>query len=147
MNPIEAAINKILDARALSLIARILVTFDFWWTGFGRIIDWPASVAYMDSQGLHPAPVFSLAVTITQIVAPLMIIWGPLAWMGAGWLVTFAVLAIPIANPFWEGGPDAARQMHTAVIIFTMIGGLILASIVRRYEARDAAGSLGNAKE
>ncbi len=139
-------INKILDSRGLSLIARILVTFDFWWTGIGRITDWPRSVAYMADHGLHPAPAFSFAVMVTQILAPLMILWGPLSWMGVGWLVTFAVLTIPIANPFWEGGPDAARQMHTAIIVFTLIGGLLLASIVRRYEARDRAGDLADQK-
>ncbi len=134
-------INRLLDSRITSLIARIVATFIYWWTAIERITDWPKSVSSMAEHGLQPAAAFSAAVLATQVVAPALIIWGPLAWLGSGWLVIFSMIALSIVHPFWEGGPRAAMQMHNAIIICSLCGGLVLCAIVRRLEARlDQAG-------
>ncbi len=86
---------------------------------------------------LHPEPAYNLATLVTEIGGSVLILWGPYAWLGAGWLGIFTVLTIPIAHNFWTmQEPQKMQEMYTAVEHLSMVGGLILAAMLRHRDAQ-----------
>lgn len=126
-----------LDSRAFELVARLLLTFVFWTSGLAKLLDFSANAAVMDSFGLDPGWAFNLATLILQLGASAMIILDRGTWLAAAALAVFTILTIPIARPFWaKAGGEAFRDMTVALEHVSVIGGLALACILSRFQAR-----------
>ena len=70
----------------------------------------------------------------------LLIIFNRWTWLGAGALAIFTALTIPLVHHFWSmQGPDAIKAFHTATEHVTVIGALMIVSILSRY-----TGGAGN---
>ena len=130
-------ISAILDSRATSFLARLILTSMFWTSGLAKVLDWKAGLADMAHFHLAPAPIYCAATAATEILGSVLVLWGPYCWLGAGWLGVFTALTIPIAHNFWAmPQPQATQEMYTAVEHTSIIGALILAAIVRRKESQ-----------
>lgn len=70
--------------------------------GLAKALDLPAAAAEMAHFGLRPAPAFALAVIALELGAPALVLSGRLRWLGALALAGVAVLAMLLANRFWE---------------------------------------------
>ena len=128
-------IAAILDSRLTSLLGRVLLTFMFWSSGISKVVDWKGGVADMVHFHLNPPGAFNLATLVVQLVGSALVIFGPYAWLGAGMLAVFTVLTIPIAHPFWTlQGPQRMNDMYTAVEHVSIVGALMLVSVLRRRE-------------
>jgi transmembrane protein len=131
------AIDAILDSRAASLAGRVLLTFPFWSSGIAKLVNWQATLGEMSHFNLNPPALFGAATIVTQLGGSALVLWGPLAWLGAGWLAVFTLLTIPIAHAFWAmSGQAATLEMYTAFEHLALVGGLILAAALRRRETR-----------
>jgi transmembrane protein len=88
-----------------------------------------------------PNPVLMNILTIvTQLGGSLLIILNRWTWLGAGALAVFTVLTIPLVHHFWSlPEPDATKAFHTATEHISVIGALMLVSILSRY-----SGGAGN---
>lgn len=130
----------LLDQRWFSVLARILLTFAFWGSGLHKLINFQAGVAEMAMFNLPNPVLMNILTIITQIGGSLLIILNRWTWLGAGALAVFTLLTIPLVHKFWAlPEPDATKAFHTATEHVTVIGGLILASILARYQ-----GGAGN---
>ncbi|AHG49191.1 DoxX protein (plasmid) [Rhizobium leguminosarum bv. trifolii CB782] len=78
-----------------------------------KIFDFNAALAEMDHFGLHPAPLFAVAVIAVELTASAMVVSGFLRWAGALALSCFTLLATFIALRFWEMAPGMDRMMAT----------------------------------
>ena len=126
-------IARILDSSYFALFARVLLTFPFWGSGLGKLIDFSGGMAEMAEFGLKPAAIFNAFVLTTQLVGAALIILNRWTWLGVGALAVFTLLTIPIAHDFWNRhGRDAMIEFFFTVEHVGLIAGLMLVAILSR---------------
>ncbi|HTK36419.1 MAG TPA: DoxX family protein [Caulobacteraceae bacterium] len=129
----------ILESRITVYVGRVLLTLMFWSSGVAKVVDFKTGVGEMAHFNLNPPEAFNLATLAVQLLGSALIIWGPYAWLGAGALAVFTALTIPLVHHFWDmPQPQATHTMYTAVEHLSMIGGLILVSILRHRQVTAA---------
>jgi transmembrane protein len=125
-------VEAILGSPIASLLGRVLLTFLFWSSGLSKLVDFGAAQGEMAHFNLHPPAIYAVAVTAVQLIGSALIIWGRLAWLGAGMLAVFTLLTIPIAHNFWTMPmPQLMTEMYVVVEHISVVGALILVSILR----------------
>jgi transmembrane protein len=136
-------VGVILDSRPLFVFARILVTFMFWWAGFGFLFNFAGAVQMMSTYSLEPAAPIAALLVFVLLVGSALVIDGRLAWFGAGMLGVFTLGTIPTIHPFWRmTGAAATEARLECEEHMSVIGGLILVSILchlRRRASRSIA--------
>jgi transmembrane protein len=133
-------VDDFLGHKFTSAAARALLTFPFWSSGLQKLSNWSATLGEMAHFHLVPPPAYAAAVIFTQLAGSIAILWGPFAWVGAWALIVFTALTIPIAHPFWAmSGQAGILEMYTAMEHIGLIGGLLVAAILRNRELRAAA--------
>ena len=124
-------VARILSNRAVEIAGRVLLTFPFWGSGLAKLIDFNGGVAEMHMFGLEPAPLFNIAVFVTQLLGSGLVISGRYSWLGAGMLGVFTALTIPVVHRFWAlEGEHGIVAFHTATEHVGMIGALVLVAIL-----------------
>ncbi|KQY89796.1 DoxX family protein [Brevundimonas sp. Root1423] len=125
-------IAALLEAPGVALIGRILLTSPFWISGLLKLADFQSAVAEASHFGLQPAVPAALAVILLQIGGSLAVIVGRGAWVGAGALGVFTVLANVVGHAFWALEDPMARfhDMNAFIANVGLIGGLVLAAIL-----------------
>jgi transmembrane protein len=129
-------VAAILDNRALNAAARVLVTYLFWSSGVDKLIGFHEATVELANAGLPAPQVFAAALVLTQLGGSALVIWGRYAWLGAGWLVGFTLITIPIAHHFWDM-PPAQRLMEIYLVRehLSLCAGLFLtAALCRRQD-------------
>lgn len=128
----NATIIRLLDRPALSLLARLLLTAPFWLSGISKSLDFDSGVAEMARAGLEPASGFNMATIAVQLAASLLIISGRYVWLGAGMLVVFTALTVPLVHSFWAMTTEPFRTIafHTAIEHIGLIGGLLAGAVL-----------------
>jgi transmembrane protein len=135
-------LDAFLGNRFTSMAARALLTFPFWSSGLQKLSNWSATVAEMAHFGLVPHEAYAAAVIFVQLVGSAAILVGPFAWVGAWVLIVFTALTIPIAHAFWTmSGQAGLLEMYTAMEHIGLIGGLLVAALLRHHETRPAVSA------
>lgn len=126
-----APIAALLAQPWFGVIARVLLTCAFWWSGLAKLSDFAGATAEAAGLGL-PMPALVAASTITvQLLGSIAIIAGRFVWLGAGALGIFTLAATLIAHAFWRStGVEAAHQFTTFLEHLGLIGGFMLAAIL-----------------
>jgi transmembrane protein len=133
-------IAKLLDQNWFMIVARVILTFAFWGSGLAKLIDLQAGVAEMTQLGFSNPVLINVLTFTTQLVGSALIILNRWTWLGAGMLGVFTALTILLVHNFWAySGPEAVMHFHVAGEHVTVIGGLILVTILSRY-----TGGAGN---
>lgn len=125
-------IATLLKAPAFSILARVLLTLPYWWSGLSKIADLPAALGEAAHFGLTPAwPVVAATVAI-QLGGSVLLIVGRGGWLAAGALGVFTALATLIAHPFWTVADPMERfhALNTFLEHIGLIGGFMLAAVV-----------------
>jgi len=131
---------RLLDQSWFALLARIVLTFAFWGSGLAKLIDFKGGVAEMAMFNLPYPELMNVLTIVTQLGGSLLIILNRWTWLGAGALAVFTTLTIPLVHKFWAlPEPKATEAFHTATEHITVIGALIVVSILSRY-----SGGAGN---
>ncbi len=134
----------ILDHRAAWLLARLALVGAYLLGGIVKLTDFPAAVAEQAHFGMQPAALFAALTIVVELVGPALILLDRLAWLGAGMLGVFTLLAACTANAFWTmTGPDQAQDRFMATNAFFehigLIGGFVLLAMVSRQRNRSGA--------
>ncbi|HWV42848.1 DoxX family protein [Pseudorhodoplanes sp.] len=131
---------RLLDQTWFAVLARIILTFAFWGSGLAKLIDFKGGVAEMAMFNLPHPELINILTIIVQLGGSLLIIINRWTWLGAGALAIFTLLTIPLVHHFWSlPEPRATQAFHTATEHITVIGALMLVSILSRY-----TGGAGN---
>jgi transmembrane protein len=134
---IDREVSNVLDLHWLLILGRVAVTFMFWFAGFGFLLDFPGAVAMVHSFGLEPAAWLAGLMIFVLLVGSALVIDGRLVWLGAGMLAVFTLATIPLVHHFWTMTGQAAVQARLeSEEHLTVIGGLLLASILAHLENR-----------
>lgn len=131
-------ITDLLGSRSVHLLARILLTCTFWVSGTTKLLHFGDAVAEVGALGLPmPFLIASLTIFVQLAGAALVIHGGQFVWLGAGALGVFTGMAIILVHPFWVfDSPNAALNIAIATEHVSVIGGLVLASILARRPAQ-----------
>jgi len=121
------SIIRILDRPAISVLARLLLTAPFWLSATSKSVHFDTGVAEMARAGLEPAIGFNLATIAVQLAGSLLIIGGRYIWLGAGMLIVFTALTVPLVHHFWTMTNEPFRTIafHTVIEHVGLIGGLL----------------------
>jgi len=132
-------IAAILDNRATWFVARLVLTGPYILGGVVKLTDWNGAVAEQGHFGLQPAGVFAALTIVVELIGPALILADRLAWLGAGMLGVFTLLAALVANAFWTlQGPERFMATNAFFEHLGLIGGFVLVAIISRARARDA---------
>lgn len=135
-----AFIVRLLDQSWFALLARIVLTFAFWGSGLAKLINFQEGVAEMAMFNLPQPVLINVLTVVTQLGGSLLIILNRWTWLGAGALAVFTALTIPLVHNFWaKEGAAAVGAFHTATEHVTVIGALMIVSILSRH-----TGGAGN---
>lgn len=127
----------LLDKSWFAVLARVVLTFMFWGSGLAKLIDFQGGVAEMTMFNLPYPVAMNVLTIITQIGGSLLIIFNRWTWLGAGALAVFTALTIPLVHHFWSlPEPRATIAFHTATEHVTVIGALMIVSILSRRQSR-----------
>lgn len=128
-----APITALLASPRFAAAAAILLTMPYWTSGIAKLADWNGAVTEAAHFGLRPALAVAALTIIVQLGGSLLVIAGRWAWLGAGALGVFTVLATLIAHPFWAVADPIARfhERNTFLEHAGLVGGLMLAAIVQ----------------
>ena len=147
MQQIEATIAKLLAQPWFSLLARIALTSAFWLSAINKTLDFPGAVTEIRNlAGIEPASLLALVVIFIQFGGSIQVIWGGRwAWLGAGALGVFTVLATLLAHSWWTRiGIDRLHDFNTFWEHVGLVGGLMLAAVLASPDRRshDRHGTL-----
>ena len=132
-------IAALLKSPFLSVLARVLLTLPYWWSGLGKIINLTDALAEASHFGLKPAWLVVTATIAVQLGGSIALILGRAGWLAAGALGVFTAFATLIAHPFWTVADPMERfhALNTFLEHIGLIGGFVLAAIlVERDRAR-----------
>jgi uncharacterized membrane protein YphA (DoxX/SURF4 family) len=130
----------ILDHRAAWLIARLALVGAYLLGGIVKLTDFPAAIAEQAHFGLQPAALFAVLTIAVELIGPALILLDRLAWLGAGMLGVFTLLAAFTANAFWTmQGQDRFMATNAFFEHIGLIGGFILIAMVSRLQSRPVA--------
>jgi uncharacterized membrane protein YphA (DoxX/SURF4 family) len=116
---------RIRSVPGVDFAVRAALASPFLASGLLKAFDWNAAVAEFAALGIWAPQITVAAVILTQICGSFLLVTRRGAWLGAGLLAVFTMLATLIAHPFWllEGG-DRVRQLTTFLEHVAIVGGL-----------------------
>jgi len=126
-------VEHMLDWPGTWFVARLALCSAYLLGGVVKLTDFPAAIAEQAHFGM-PMPALFAAVTIAvELVGPILILTDRLAWLGAGMLGMFTLLAALVANAFWTlQGPERFAAMNAFFEHLGLIGGFVLVAIHSR---------------
>jgi uncharacterized membrane protein YphA (DoxX/SURF4 family) len=127
-----ASLSGLIESSAgVALALRAALASPFLASGLLKLVDWNSALAEFAGLGIW-APQFTVAaVILTQICGSLLLLTSRGAWLGAGMLAVFTMLATLIAHPFWLlEGADRVRQLTTFLEHVAIVGGLAAVALL-----------------
>jgi uncharacterized membrane protein YphA (DoxX/SURF4 family) len=115
----------------VGLTLRAALASPFLASGLLKLVDWNSALAEFAALGIWAPQITVAAVILTQICGSLLLVTRRGAWLGAGLLAVFTMLATVIAHPFWLlEGADRVRQLTTFLEHVAIVGGLAAVALL-----------------
>ena len=100
-----------------------------------RLLDWPGAIAEQAHFGLTPPALFAALTIAVELLGAVLVLTRRWAWLGAGMLGVFTLLAAIIANNFWAmAGMERFMARNAFFEHLGLIGGLFLAAALTERE-------------
>ena len=94
-------------------------------------------MAEMAHFGLEPPALFNAATILVQLGGTALMQSRQLSWIGAGALIVFTALTIPLVHHFWSlQGPDHLNALHMANEHIALMAALALVALSDLKRAR-----------
>lgn len=124
----------------LHQLARLLLVSAFLISGVSKLLYFDDATAEVRAlTGLEPAALIAALVIVVQLGGSgLVLAGGKHAWIGAGLLAVFTVVATLTAHAFWtKTGIERSRDLMTFFEHLGLVGGFLLVALrnLRRADA------------
>ena len=124
-------VAAILDWPVTWFTARLVLVGPYVIGGLVKLADWPGAVAEQAHFGLQPAALFAALTILVELIGSALVLLDQMAWLGAGMLGLFTLLAAIVANAFWTmAGPDRFMATNAFFEHLGLIGGFMLVALV-----------------
>jgi uncharacterized membrane protein YphA (DoxX/SURF4 family) len=112
----------------VTLLARLLLSLVFILSGVNHILNWGASVKYMEAAGMVLPQVFLPGAIVFLLVGGSAVLVGYHARLGALLLILFLVPTTLIFHDFWnlESPLEVQREMISFLKNVGILGGLLM---------------------
>lgn len=128
---------SLLALPAFRLAARLALVSAYLLGGLVKLFDWPGAVAEQAHFGLTPPALFAGLTILVELAGSALVLTRHWAWLGAGMLGIFTLLAAIIANNFWAmDGMDRFMARNAFFEHLGLIGGLFLAAALAETERK-----------
>jgi len=130
----------LLDCPGSWLVARLALTGPYLVGGLVKLTDWQGALAEQAHFGLHPAAVFAALTIAVELAGPALILADRLAWLGAGMLGVFTLIAAVLANGFWTmTGAERFAATNAFFEHLGLVGGFVLVAMVSHWRSERGA--------
>ena len=110
-----------------ALVARILLTFMFIYSGFGKIPGFEGTVGAIASKGMPVPQLMAIGAIAIELGAGLLVLVGYKARWAALAIFLFLIPATLLFHNFWASPPDQVQnQMGHFMKNFTIMGGMLM---------------------
>jgi uncharacterized membrane protein YphA (DoxX/SURF4 family) len=114
----------------VGLALRAALASPFLASGLLKLLDWNSALAEFAALGIWAPQITVAAVILTQVCGSLLLLTSRGAWLGAGILAVFTMVATLIGHPFWLfEGASRVRQLTTFLEHVAIIGGLAVVAL------------------
>jgi uncharacterized membrane protein YphA (DoxX/SURF4 family) len=129
-------VEHLLGWQGTWFVARLALCSAYLLGGLVKLSDFSAAIAEQAHFGM-PLPALFAATTIAvELVGPILILTDRLAWLGAGMLGVFTLLAALVANAFWTlQAPERFAATNAFFEHVGLVGGFVLVAMVSRRRA------------
>lgn len=109
------------------LLARLLISAIFIWSGVGKLMTWDTYVSYMASKGMTYIPYFLGAAALVEIVGGVFLVIGFKARITALILILYLMPVTYIFHDFWNIADNAEKTTQLAHFLsnLAIMGGLL----------------------
>jgi uncharacterized membrane protein YphA (DoxX/SURF4 family) len=97
--------RRIISSPIIYFVALLGLCAAYLQGGIDKVLDFQGAAAEVRHFGLEPAVPMAVATIITELCGSTLILIGAFRWLGALWLAGFTLLAMLLANRFWELAP------------------------------------------
>lgn len=87
---------------AWRVLALLMLCSAYLQGGLDKAFDFPSAILEMQHFGLTPAAPMAVLTILGELLAPVLIVSGFYRWLGALYLGGFTLMAMLVANRFWE---------------------------------------------
>jgi uncharacterized membrane protein YphA (DoxX/SURF4 family) len=124
-------VAAVLSQPWLLLVARMALVSAFIIGGIQKLSDFAGAVAEQAHFGLQPAALWAVATIIVELGGSSLVILGRWVWLGAGGLGVLTMVAMLVANDFWNNaGHDRFVAVNSFFEHVGLIAGLVLVSLM-----------------
>jgi transmembrane protein len=125
-------IAALLAQRWFAPVAAGLLTLPYWSSGVAKLVDLPGAMAEARHFGLEPAGLVVAITIFVQLAGSILLVIGRSAWLAAGALGIFTMIATVVAHPFWTIADPVVRfhERNTFLEHVGLVGGFMLAAIL-----------------
>ena len=110
-----------------ALLGRILLTFMFVYSGFGKITGFEGTVGYIASKGMPVPQLMAIGAIAVELGAGLLLLVGYKARWAALAIFLFLIPATLIFHNFWASPPAEFRmQQINFMKNFAIMGGMLM---------------------
>ncbi|RQS68218.1 DoxX family protein [Burkholderia sp. Bp8963] len=120
-------------------LARLALVSAYLIGGVGKALNFDDAIAEQAHFGLHPAALWAALAVAVEIGGSLCVVFGRFTWLGAGGLGMLTVVAMLVANDFWNrSGAEHFMALNSFFEHLGLIAALVLATMLG--DAKHAAG-------
>ncbi|CAB3763667.1 DoxX family protein [Burkholderia sp. MSh2] len=120
-------------------LARLALVSAYLIGGVAKALDFDGAVAEQAHFGLHPPALWAAFAIAVEIAGSLCILLGRFTWLGAGGLGVLTLVAMAVANDFWNRtGPAHFTALNSFFEHLGLIAALVLATLLA--DAKHPAG-------
>ncbi|HDR9486648.1 TPA: DoxX family protein [Burkholderia aenigmatica] len=120
-------------------LARLALVSAYLIGGVAKALDFDGAVAEQAHFGLQPAALWAALAIAVEIAGSLCIVLGRFTWLGAGSLGMLTLVAMAVANDFWNRtGAEHFMALNSFFEHLGLIAALVLATMLA--DAKHLAG-------
>ncbi|CAB3963653.1 DoxX family protein [Burkholderia aenigmatica] len=120
-------------------LARLALVSAYLIGGVAKALDFDGAVAEQAHFGLQPAALWAALAIAVEIAGSLCIVLGRFTWLGAGSLGMLTLVAMAVANDFWNRtGAEHFMALNSFFEHLGLIAALVLATVLA--DAKHLAG-------
>ncbi|MBN3793290.1 DoxX family protein, partial [Burkholderia sp. Ac-20353] len=120
-------------------LARLALVSAYLIGGVGKALNFDDAIAEQAHFGLHPAALWAALAVAVEIAGSLCVVLGRFTWLGAGSLGMLTVVAMLVANDFWnQSGVARFMALNSFFEHLGLIAALVLATMLG--DAKHPAG-------
>ncbi|VWD34623.1 DoxX family protein [Burkholderia lata] len=122
-------------------LARLALVSAYLIGGVAKALDFSGAVAEQAHFGLQPAALWAALAIAVEIAGSLCIVLGRFTWLGAGSLGMLTLVAMAVANDFWNRtGAEHFMALNSFFEHLGLIAALVLATLLADAKRVDGDG-------